>query len=176
MVMVDGDRRYLHANGPARLAFRLSLGELRALRIEDLTPPDLLPALDSAWTRLVETGCMAGAWAVAGPDGGYLDIVYYGLTDALPGSHVIAFAPAGWTEADLGVPGPDRPEPETPLTPRELDVLQLATHGLSGPQIADDLVVSPATVKTHFENIYEKLMVGDRVAAAAAAMRLGLID
>lgn len=61
------------------------------------------------------------------------------------------------------------------LTTRELQVLRLAAEGRSGPQIAESLVVSPATVKTHFENIYEKLGVGDRAAAVAYAMRMGLI-
>ena len=38
MVMVDRERRHVEVNGPARLALRLSLPELRSLRIEDLTP------------------------------------------------------------------------------------------------------------------------------------------
>jgi PAS domain S-box-containing protein len=62
------------------------------------------------------------------------------------------------------------------LTPREREVLQLAALGQSAPRIADDLVVSRATVKTHFENIYEKLEVSDRPSAVAKALRLGLIN
>src|SRR5437763_2190002 len=63
-----------------------------------------------------------------------------------------------------------------PLSSRELQVLQLAAQGLSGPVIAERLVISPATVKTHFEHIYEKLGVTDRAAAVAEAMRQGLIS
>ncbi|MEA2249549.1 MAG: hypothetical protein QOH46_4078 [Solirubrobacteraceae bacterium] len=62
------------------------------------------------------------------------------------------------------------------LSARELDVLRLAAEGNTGPQIADKLVLSPATVKTHFENIYEKLGVSDRAAAVAYALRIGLIQ
>ena len=62
-----------------------------------------------------------------------------------------------------------------PLTPRELEVLQLAADGLSGPAIAGRFVVSPSTVKTHFENIYEKLGVSDRAGAVALALRTGLL-
>jgi len=43
------------------------------------------------------------------------------------------------------------------LTPREREVLQLAADGLSSTAIAEALVVSPGTVKTHFPNIYAKL-------------------
>jgi PAS domain S-box-containing protein len=61
------------------------------------------------------------------------------------------------------------------LTPRELEVLALAAEGLSGPEIARKLSVSPATIKTHFESIYAKLGVGDRAGAVALALRTGLI-
>ena len=61
------------------------------------------------------------------------------------------------------------------LSEREIEVLRLAAEGASGPAIAEQLVLSPATVKTHFEHIYEKLGVGDRAAAVAYALRSGLI-
>jgi PAS domain S-box-containing protein len=61
------------------------------------------------------------------------------------------------------------------LSERELEVLTLAAEGNTGPQIAERLFVSPATIKTHFEHIYEKLGVGDRAAAVAHALRTGLI-
>ena len=176
MVMADDERRYVEVNRPARFMFRLSLAEMRRRRIEDLTPPGLVCMLEPTWARLMDAGCMAGPWAVEGPDGGHLDIVYYGLSDALPGLHVIAFAPAGWTEDELGLLDEDVPDPTTALTPRELDLLQLAAQGVSGPGIADEVVLSVATVKTHFENVYAKLGVRDRVAAVATAMRFGLID
>ena len=63
----------------------------------------------------------------------------------------------------------------TSLTKRELEILQLASDGLTGPKIAEHLVISPATVKSHFEHIYPKLSVTDRSAAVAEAFRLGLI-
>lgn len=61
------------------------------------------------------------------------------------------------------------------LTPREREVLQLAADGRSTREIADVLVLSPCTVKTHFQHIYEKLEVPDRTAAVAHCMRRGLI-
>jgi PAS domain S-box-containing protein len=60
------------------------------------------------------------------------------------------------------------------VSERELEVLRLASEGLSGPEIAERLVISPSTVKTHFEHIYEKLGVGDRAGAVAVALRSGL--
>ena len=62
------------------------------------------------------------------------------------------------------------------LSKRELEVLRLAADGLSSPEIAKRLMIGPATVKTHFTHVYEKLGVRDRSAAVAVAMRQGLID
>jgi DNA-binding CsgD family transcriptional regulator len=61
------------------------------------------------------------------------------------------------------------------LTPREIEVLQLAAEGLSARRTADRLTVSPTTVRTHLENIYAKLDVSDKSSAVATAMRLGLV-
>jgi two-component system, NarL family, nitrate/nitrite response regulator NarL len=62
------------------------------------------------------------------------------------------------------------------LTAREREILVLAAEGRSGPQIGDELEVSPATVKTHLKNIYGKLGVTDRAAAVAEGIRRGLLD
>jgi DNA-binding NarL/FixJ family response regulator len=61
------------------------------------------------------------------------------------------------------------------LTPREREVLQLTSQGLSNKMVARELALSPSTVKTHFENIYAKWGVSDRAAAVAKALRDGLI-
>jgi DNA-binding NarL/FixJ family response regulator len=66
------------------------------------------------------------------------------------------------------------PLPE-PLSPRELEVLQLIVDGLSNQQIAEKLIISLATAKTHVRNILNKLAVDDRTQAAVHAMRRGLV-
>jgi DNA-binding CsgD family transcriptional regulator len=63
-----------------------------------------------------------------------------------------------------------------PVTPREIEVLQLASHGLTVCDIGEQLVLSASTVKSHLHNIYRKLGVADKAAAVAAALRHRLID
>jgi len=63
----------------------------------------------------------------------------------------------------------------SPLSQRELDVLRLVVDGLSNQEIADRLILSVETVKTHMRHIMEKLAVSDRTQAAVKAMREGLV-
>jgi DNA-binding NarL/FixJ family response regulator len=62
------------------------------------------------------------------------------------------------------------------LSPREVEILQLASQGNPAPRIAERLHISVATVRTHFEHIYSKLGVSDRSTAVATALRDGLIE
>jgi len=62
------------------------------------------------------------------------------------------------------------------LSAREREILGLLAEGVSAPDIARRLYLSPATVKTHLHNVYEKLGVSERAAAVAEGMRRGLIS
>jgi PAS domain S-box-containing protein len=176
MVMVDGKRRYVEANRPARLWFRLSLEELRSFAIGELTASPGGELMEQAWERLLDAGSMAGRYPAHRSDGSRLDVVYYGLARVLPGLHLIAFNPADWPEDELDPTEDDRSHASAPLSPREIEVLALAADGLSGPELAHELALSPATVNAHFKNIYRKLDVRNRAAAVAKAMRLGVIE
>lgn len=67
-----------------------------------------------------------------------------------------------------------QPKTSNPLTERELDVLKLVAAGMSNQEIADTLVVSEATVRTHVSSILSKLHLASRVQAALYALREGI--
>jgi NarL family two-component system response regulator LiaR len=70
----------------------------------------------------------------------------------------------------------DRDKKAETLTAREIEVLQLLAFGHTNKDIAEQLFISPDTVKTHLEHIFDKLGTSDRTAAVAEALRRRLIE
>lgn len=62
------------------------------------------------------------------------------------------------------------------LTPREKEILTMAAQGLNSQAIAEKLVLSVSTVKTHLRGLYRKLEVSDRTQAVLVGIQRGLID
>lgn len=65
---------------------------------------------------------------------------------------------------------------DDPLTPREIQVLQLAASGNANKRIAHKLGLSEETVKAHMKNVLSKLHVADRTHAVAVAAKRGIIE
>ena len=91
--------------------------------------------------------------------------------------HVVAALSAGAAGPAAGAAPGDGPE-ELPdgLTPREAEVLALIAEGLTNTEIADRLVVSAATVKSHVNHIFAKAGVRDRAQAVVYAYEHGLAE
>lgn len=75
-------------------------------------------------------------------------------------------------------PNQDKEEPEVvpfDLTPAEIRILEHVIEGKSNKEIAEDVILSPWTVKTHIKNIYKKMQVNSRAAAVRLALRRNVV-
>jgi NarL family two-component system response regulator LiaR len=70
----------------------------------------------------------------------------------------------------------DLPPTPEPLSAREMEVLRLVAQGMTNQEIADELVISERTARTHVSRILEKLHLANRTQAALYAAREGLAD
>ncbi len=92
-----------------------------------------------------------------------------------------ALATKFFDEFHVKVAKQNRPDPTKQallgyLTTREKEVLKLLTEGITYKGVADKLVISETTVKTHVNNIFQKLQVNDRTQAVLYAIKHGLVD
>jgi len=111
--------------------------------------------------RALKAGAQAYLWKSIRP----LELVQ-ALRDVAAGRRVVPAAVAQRLAERL---------PQSDLTARELDVLRRIVRGLANKEIAADLRLSEATVKTHVANILAKLDVEDRTQAATAALQRGIV-
>jgi PAS domain S-box-containing protein len=173
LIVVDDQRRYLRLNEAAGRLFGAEPEAIVGKHIEDYSPPENLALLEQMWKELTDRGELRGVYEMLQTDGTRITVEFHAVRDFAQGEHLIAAR----CLTDALVPaaaGAGRFAPV--LSARERQVLQLAADGQSTSEIAQTLILSRGTVKTHFENVYVKLGVSDRVAAVAEAMRRGQIS
>ncbi|WP_462419078.1 response regulator [Kytococcus sp. Marseille-QA3725] len=146
---------------------------IRDLRAAGVTTPRLvLTAHDSGddVLRAVEAGA-AGYLLKDAPPTTLRD----GVHRAAAGETVLAPAAAAHLVAGRRTP-PPQPEPTATLTTRELEVVRGVSRGLTNRQIARDLGIGEATVKTHLVHAFTALEAVNRTDAVLRAQELGLLD
>jgi two-component system, NarL family, nitrate/nitrite response regulator NarL len=117
--------------------------------------------------------------AVAAGAAGYLskDADRLEITNAIIAINQGGTVLAPEVQAGVAAEVRSRWRPDAPsLSERERQVLEMIAEGMLAPEIGRRLYLSPATVKSHLQSLYEKLGVSDRAAAVAEAMRRGLLE
>ena len=147
-----------------------------ARRARDVAPGTVIVLLArSDDSRSLLTGFRAGVTGFVRSDVGRLDLLA-SLRRALAGESVMD--PVAASELIMRMAAESEFAPRSmpdPLTPRELEILQLVAQGQTNRQIATRLIVAVGTIKVHVEHILGKLGAADRTQAAVRAVELGIV-
>ncbi len=155
----------------------IRLGDISGLEVcryaQEASPQTKVIILSGYFqSDLVHQALQAGAKGYLIKDAEYIDLVTK-VRRVLAGE--LAFDPrVTHTLVEYVVNHPPA-ETDPLLSPREMDVLRLMAQGLTNSEIADQLHLSPATVKDYVRNIMTKLEARNRVDAVTRAVRMGLI-
>lgn len=171
MVVADDERRCVDANQAALAMLRLPRRELLALRVDDLTAPDRRDAIDDTWRRFLGAGTLTSVCELHLPGGRRLHVDVSAVAHVGPHRHLAICVPVRG-----GREGGELVVATGSLSAREREVLRMVAHGADGPEIAEALVLSPATVRTHVNNAMRKLGARTRAHAITLAIRRGDVD
>ena len=205
MMLVDDRRWCVTANAPACGLLSMVPEAVPWYRIDDFTPVNDQARIDEVWEAFLANGAMEGWYQLPLATGGVLPIEFSATANVLPGRHLSVIVPRApatrpgatqnghstrngsplWESRIDDVTAARRGEwvrivppdsAQAPLTNREREVLGLIAGGLQGGGIADRLVLSTATIKSHAQNAMMKLGAHTRAHAVAIALSTGQID
>ena len=170
MVLLDEQRRHVDVNGAYLKLLGYPRDELLGRRVSDLVAggPQLT---EREWRTTIARGEFSGESALVRADGTTVTVQYAGHTEVVTGERRVLFVALNtsrWGRHSRR--DADRAAPEA-LSPREREIVRLVAAGETGPEIADQLHISHATVRTHVRNAMAK--VGARSRAHLVAKALG---
>ena len=179
MAVVDGSRQIIDANAATAVMLGYARDDLVGRLLPDFVTPDERAAASADWDRFVVEGHAVGERCLMTSAGEPVHVSYCALAEQMTGRRLALYVtlPRDREDEDErpaaieahGVEG-------APLTARELEVVHLVAMGLTGPQIAQRLVVSPETVRSHIKNAMSKAHAHTRAQLVAIALGNGMLN
>ena len=171
MVLLDGERRQVDANGAYLRLVGYPRDQLigRPVYLHIVGGPRASPA---EWDATLEEGRFTGETQLRCADGRVVDVQYAATSEKVTGRYLVLFVVL--TNSRWG--GHFRRDSTTtgergPLSQREREIVRLVALGRTGPEISEELSISHDTDRTHVRNAMEKL--GARSSAHLVAKALG---
>jgi PAS domain S-box-containing protein len=170
MVLLDEQRRHLDVNGAYLKLAGYARDEVIGRPVWEHVAGG--PRMtDREWERAIARGELSGQAGLVCADGSTVTVQFAGHTEVVTGQRLVLFVVLSTSR--WGRHGRRDPEPATDeaLSAREREIVQLVAAGQTGPEIAEQLHISHATVRTHVRNAMAK--VGARSRAHLVAKALG---
>jgi DNA-binding CsgD family transcriptional regulator len=173
MLIADDSRRYTHANPAASALLETPRERLLTMAIDDFTPTEMRDRLEHLWQAFTEAGTQAGKYTLQLPSGRRLEVEYSATANIAPGQHLSVFLNPALGQHGESAPSDDR---IGRLTPREREIVGLVALGVTTQEMAERLIISPETVRTHVKSAIEKLGARNRAHAVVLAIRSDQVD
>jgi PAS domain S-box-containing protein len=173
LLAADEERRIKRVNSRWCDLTGYSAEQAARMRIDELVATESRPGLDMRWGDLLRSGMGTARTVLMCADGSRLHVRYGAFAHVIPGVQVITFLPEPGQAGRLMRPARTRRTGQ--LTRREQESLRLVAMGMTTTVGAEQLGISPETVRTHVRNAMNKLGARTRAQAIAVAMRDGEI-
>jgi DNA-binding CsgD family transcriptional regulator len=184
MLIADDQRRWVTGNAAACDLLGIAREEVPWRTMDDFTPPSERRRLEEQWGAFLITGAAEGSYQLYVEDQS-VPVEFSATANVLPARHLSVFirpdessaeqskstspAESQWAPVAAGTSG------RAQLTEREREVITLVASGLQGSEMAERLVLSPETIKSHVHNAMVKLGSHTRAHAVAIALVTGQI-
>lgn len=175
MVLVDGDREIVDANG----AFVRLLGHKRGAMIGHhiyeyvVSGPIHSP---EEWRTQLSEGRFSGETALLNADEMPVAVQWAATTEVVTGRYLVLFVALATSRWGVRFRRTEPPQPAPgALSARELEIIRMVAFGSTGPEIADELQISHHTVRTHVRNAMAKVDARSRAHLVAKALGDGRV-
>jgi PAS domain S-box-containing protein len=182
MLIADDQRRWVTGNDAAADLLGISRDEVPWRTMDEFTPPTARRRLEKQWEAFLTSGAAEGWYELYVPDRGPVSVEFSATANVLPARHLSVFIPPDSTSTERSQCGGSaawKPVVEESgrleLTNREREIMTLVASGLHSEEMAEQLFLSPETVKTHVQHAMAKLGVHTRAHAVAIALVTGQI-
>lgn len=175
IAILDDDRCVVDANDGVTEVLGYPYDELIGMELRELVPLAERNATDAALDQLRREGTGSGNRSLLHADGRLINVQYAGSVTELPGYGRVAIYVVIDARVIDGSENATTGEQEPGLTPRENEVVRLVALGHTGDEIAEELHVSPETVRTHVRNAMGKTDSRNRAHLVATVLARRLI-
>src|SRR3954471_6240197 len=173
LMAANSDRKILRVNTRWSDLTGYDSDTATTMRVDDLLAPESRPGIEMRWSDLLCTGLATARIVILRPDHVRVAVRYGAFANVLNGINVGAYLPE--PGQDMRALRPARARRAGQLTRREQESLRLVAMGMTTIAAAEQLGISPETVRTHVRNAMNKLGARTRAQAIAVAMRDGEI-
>ena len=175
MVLLDDQRRHVDVNGAYLRLLGYRREALIGLPIYDFVAGG--PLITRAeFAAPVAAGRFTGAARLVCADGGHVAVQWGACAEIVTGRRLILFVALNTSRWGMRFRRrPAAEETPRPLSPRELEIVQLIADGSSGPEIAAEVQIAHETVRSHVRNAMDKVGARSRAHLVAKALGEGLV-